>query len=722
MEELYHAALEKSGEEREALLAESDPEVRRGVEALLAQETSGEKVLDRPAWERADTTLNVSPAAQLAPGEQLGPYRIEARVGAGGMGEVYRARDTRLNRLVAIKVSAGQFTERFGREARAIAALNHPNICQIYDIGPNYIVMEFVEGRPIVSTNQHENLPIPPPKVLALALQMASALEAAHAKDIIHRDLKPANILATPGGQVKLLDFGLAKQNLGDDSAQDAAETIGVTQAGTIIGSPAYMSPEQAEGRPADARSDIFSFGAVLYEMLAGHRAFPGESIASTLGAILHKTPDPLNAPPALNSIVFKCLSKSPGDRYQTAAELMTALTKASTTGGSSVVDRISPGRKRGMIAVALLVLLGIVAVGGGMYWKRLKPGQIDSIAVLPLDMRSADPEADYISDGIAESINNSLAQMPDLKVIPYSVALHYKGKPVDIQKTGDALQVQTLLTGRVAQHGDELNVGVELNDVRDGKQLWGRQYSGKVVDLLRMESDIAVEVSQRLRSNHPADRQKLTMGSTQNPEAYQLYLKGTYYTSKFTKDGFDKGIDNLNQAIALDPNYALAYSALAFNYINQADWFMAPKVAAPKAREAALRALKLDESNAEAHVVLAIESQWYEWDWTSAEREFKRAIELNPDSGDARGYYSWFLPIMGRDDEAIAEAKRGLQIDTLSTGLNGNLGSVFVFTHQWDNAIEQLRLSIDLDPNYWFDHYFLGRAYVQKGRLNQHL
>ncbi len=714
---MYHAALEKSGEEREALLANSDPEVRRGVEALLAQGTSGEGVLDHPAWEQAATSQLVPPAAQIAPGTQLGPYCIEARIGAGGMGEVYRARDRRLNRLVAIKISAAQFTERFEREARAIAALNHPNICQIYDIGAKYLVMEFVDGCPIVSTEQHEDVPIPPAKALALALQIAAALEAAHAKGIIHRDLKPANILLTSSGQVKLLDFGLAKQSR-DGGSADTAETMSLTQAGTIMGSPAYMSPEQAEGRPADERSDIFSFGAVLYEVLAGRRAFSAPSIASTLGAILHKTPEPLNAPPALNSIVFKCLSKSPAVRYQTAAELMTALTKASTTGSSSVVDRTEPRRFRLMIALALLAVLGIVGVASGIYWKRTKSGHIDSIAVLPLDMRSTDPEADYISDGIAESINNSLAQLPSLKVIPYSVALHYKGKAVDIQKTGDALQVQTLLTGRVAQHGDNLNIGVELNDVRNGKQLWGQQYSGKVGDLLKVESDIAREVSQRLRSNQSADRQKLAMGSTQNPEAYQLYLKGVHYTSKFTKDGFDKGIENLNQAIAFDPNYAMAYSALANNYINQADWFIAPRIAGPKAREAALKALELNENDAEAHVVLAIESQWYEWDWAGAEREFKRAIEFNPDSGDARGYYSWFLPIMGRGDEAVAEAKRGLQTDPLSTGLNGNLGSVFVFTHQWDKAIEQLRTSIDLDPNYWFDHYFLGRAYVQKGRF----
>lgn len=269
-----------------------------------------------------------------------------------------------------------------------------------------------------------------------------------------------------------------------------------------------------------------------------------------------------------------------------------------------------------------------------------------------------------------------------------------------------------------MAQRGDDLTIGIELDDVHNGKQLWGQQYTRKVADLLMVENDIAREVSQRLRSQlSAADQQKLTLGSTGNPEAYQLYLRGKHYTDKFTKDGFDKGIDYLNQAIALDPNYALAYSALAYNYINQDDWFMAPREAGPKARDAARKALALDERDAEAHVALAIESQWYEWDWAAAEREFKRAIELDPHNGNAHGYYSWFLPSMGRNDEAVAEARRVLQIDPLSTGDNGNLGSVLVFTHQWDKAIEQLRGAIDLDPNYWFDYCFLGWAYEQKGR-----
>jgi TolB-like protein/Tfp pilus assembly protein PilF len=417
-----------------------------------------------------------------------------------------------------------------------------------------------------------------------------------------------------------------------------------------------------------------------------------------------------------VSAIVFKCLSKSPDLRFQTATELLTALEGASTDGGSTDVQPMKRHRLALAIAVVLLI---IIAVSLGIYLKRPKMGSIDSIAVLPLDIHGSDPDADYISDGITESINNSLARLPGLKVIPHSIALHYKGKTADIQKVGDALGVQAVLTGGIAQRGDNLTVGVELDDVRDGKQLWGQQYTRKIADLLTVQNGIASEVSQQLRAQLSiADRKKLTLGSTESLQAYQLYLKGLYYTDKFTKDGFDKGIGYLNQAIALDPNYALAYSALAYNYINQDDWFLPPKEAGPKARDAAKRALALDETDTGAHVVLAIESQWYEWDWPTAEREFKRAIELDPDESNAHAYYSWFLPSMGRGDEAVAEARRALQTDPLSTGLNGNLGSVFVFTHQWDKAIEQLRSSIDLDPNYWYDYCFLGRAYEAKGRL----
>ncbi|MEO6911736.1 MAG: tetratricopeptide repeat protein, partial [Edaphobacter sp.] len=309
--------------------------------------------------------------------------------------------------------------------------------------------------------------------------------------------------------------------------------------------------------------------------------------------------------------------------------------------------------------------------------------------------------------------------RLPGLRVIPNSVAFRYKGKAEDFQKIGGALGVQTVLSGRIVQRGDDLAIDIELDDVRNGKQLWGQQYMRKVADLLMVQNDIAKEVSHRLRLQLSAeDRKKLTLGSTSNPDAYQLFLKGRYYSSKFTKDGFDKGIEYLNQAIALDPNYALAYSLLAWNYINQDDWYIAPREAAPKARELALKAIALDETDSEAHAVLAIENHWYEWDWAAAEREFKRAIELDPGNGDAHGYYSWFLAAMGRKDEAVKQARIVVQMDPLNTSGNGNLGSVLVFNHQSDEAIEVLRNAIDLDPNYWFDYNFLGRAYEAKGRL----
>ncbi len=644
----------------------------------------------------------------LSAGDKLGPYEILASIGAGGMGQVYRAQDSRLNRNVAIKVSGVQFSERFESEAKAIAALNHPNICQIYDVGPDYLVMEYIDGRPIVDCEQPQALP--PAEVLRLARQIAAALEAAHGKGIIHRDLKPANILATSSGVVKLLDFGLAKQSHGS-LTDNETQSIGITQVGTIMGTPAYMSPEQAEGKLADARSDIFSCGAVLYEMLAGRRAFSGGSSAATLGAIVHKNPEPLNAPPALEGIVRRCLSKSPEGRFQTATDLRRALEEASTRGSSRIKLRT--------IALTIAIsLLMIVSVGAFVYLRRAKAG-IDSIAVLPLENRSNDPDADYISDGVTESINNSLARLPSLRVIPHSVASHYRGKTMDVQKVGDELRVQAVLTGDVRQRGDDLTIDVELDDVRDGKQLWGERYNRKLADLLVVQNEIAREVSQRLRSQLSVeDQKKLTKGSTDNPEAYQLYLKGKYYTNKLSKDGFGKGIDYFNQAIALDPNYGLAYSGLAYNYINQDDWFMPPSEAGPKARDAARKALAIDDSDAGAHLSLAIETQWYEWNWAAAEGEFKRAIELNPNNSEALGYYSWFLAPMGRKDDALAQAKRSLQGDPLSSMANLFVGSVLVFNRQWDAAIAQLRGAIELEPNFWFVHCFLGRAYEQKGRL----
>jgi eukaryotic-like serine/threonine-protein kinase len=567
----------------------------------------------------------------LQAGDKLGPYEILAPIGKGGMGEVWKARDVRLGREVAIKVSAETFSARFEQEARAIASLNHANICQIYDVGPDYLVMEFVNGTPIIAGEPAK--PLPPVQALPLALQVVAALEAAHAKGIIHRDLKPANILVTSAGIVKLLDFGLAKLSTPELTSEDETQGIGLTQAGTIMGTPAYMSPEQAEGKSADVRSDIFSFGIVLYELLAGRRAFAGRSAAAIMGAVVHKDPDPLDTPPPLAAIVNKCLAKSPGGRYGSATELRLAL-EAASIGTSSIF------RARTLAMTIAAGLLAAVAIALGVYfWKNSHSREeIDSIAVLPFEIRSNDPDADYISDGITESINNILSRLPDLKVIPHGIALHYKGKPTDAQKIGGELHTDAVLIGRIAQRGDELTIGMELDDVRSGKQLWGERYVRKVADLLTVQKEIAGEVSQRLRSRlSQSDRQQIiAKGSTSDPEAYQLYLKGKYHTSKFTKDEFKKGIEFFNQAITRDPNYALAYGGLAYYYILQDDWYLSPGLSASRSKAAAEKALAIDESDADAHFALALVLHWYEWNWTAAEREFKLAIALNPNYADA--------------------------------------------------------------------------------------
>ena len=665
------------------------------------------------------------------------------------MGEVYRATDAKLGRDVALKVLPAEMAHdperlaRFRREAKALAQLDHPNIVTIHSVeesdGVHFLTMQLVEGQPLDHLIPKGGLPVE--EIVEIASALAEALAAAHEKGIVHRDLKPANVMVTGDGRVKVLDFGLAKDVRSDKSSDATMTSDGHTEVGVVMGTPSYMSPEQMAGRALDHRTDIFSLGVVLHEMATGKRPFEGTSTAELASAILRDTPPSVSdvrsdLPNDLARIIRRCLEKDPRHRVQTARDVsnefrdlarqatqktpVVTTSRAAAAADSGASTQGMAGTKRHTIALAVAVSLGVmVAAGAGIYLKGFKISGIDSIAVLPLENRSNDPDADYISDGITESINNSLARLPSLKVIPHSVAFHYKGKAMDMQKVGEELRVQSVLTGSVAQRGDSLTIDVELDDVRNGKQLWGEQYNRKLADLLAVQSDIAREVSQRLRSQLSAeDQQKLTRGSTDNPEAYQLYLKGKYYTNKFTKEGFGTGIDYFNQAIAVDPNYGLAYSGLAYNYINQDDWFMPPNEAGPKTKDAAEKALAIDESNAGAHLTLAIETHWYEWKWAAAEGEFKRAIELSSNNSEAHLFYAWFLAPMGRNDQALVEARRAQQADPLSAFASFSVGGVLLFARQWDPAIEQLRRAIELDPTFWFSHCFLGRAYEQKGRL----
>jgi serine/threonine protein kinase/tetratricopeptide (TPR) repeat protein len=694
----------------------------------------------------------------LTSGTKLGRYEIQSPLGAGGMGEVYRATDTKLGRDIALKVLPAEMAEdperlgRFRREAKTLAQLDHPNIVTIHSVedadGIHFLTMQLVEGLPLNRLIPQGGQPVE--QIVEIASALGDALAAAHEKGIVHRDLKPANVMISTEGRVKVLDFGLAKDIRAANSSDATMTSDSRTQIGVVMGTPAYMSPEQVSGRTLDHRSDIFSLGVVLHEMATGRRPFEGGSSAELISSILRDTPPPVNElrpelPADLARVIRRCLEKDPRYRLQTARDVSnefrdlgrtitrptpvpTSTAHAAVAADSGAVRDESgdpytqgfSGIKRHRIALAIAVIgLVIGSVGVAAYLKRSNPGQIESIAVLPLENRSNNPDDGYISDGITESVNNSLARLPALSVTPHSVAFHYKGKAMDVRKIGDELHVEAILAGSVAQRGDDLTIDVELDDVRNGKQLWGEQYHRKLADLLAVQSDIAKEVSQRLRSQLSLEAQKdLTKGSTANPEAYRLYLKGKYHTYKLTKEGFDTGIDYFNQAIAIDPNYALAYSGLAFNYINQEDWHLPPNEGVPKAKEAAKHALAIDDSDAGAHLVLAIAAYWYDWDWAAAEREFRRSIELNPNSSDAYWYYGWFLASMRRNDQAIAEVKRSQQIDPLTVFPTAGVGTLYLFTRQWDPAIEQLHHAIAIDPNFWFSYSFLGRAYEQKGKL----
>jgi serine/threonine protein kinase/TolB-like protein/Tfp pilus assembly protein PilF len=723
--------------------------------------------------------------AQLSPGASLSHYRIVSTLGAGGMGEVYLAEDTKLDRKIALKILPADLAanhdrmRRFTQEAKSAAALNHPNIATIHEIsesdGVNFIAMEFIDGVTLREKIHQERTELR--KLLRFLQHAAEGLARAHAAGIVHRDLKPDNIMITGDGHAKILDFGLAKlieqqpMSGGDSSEIATAVMPQHSTPGTVMGTVGYMSPEQAQGKSKeiDHRSDVFSFGCILFEAVTGHKAFDGKDSIDILNKIIREPAPPItdfhpDAPNHLQRIVRRCLAKDREDRYQTIKDVAIELrdlrrelegvgvdttvppVRSETTAGPhaeietvesgsaqsrsaagsiaapvSSAEYIVTGIKHHKLAAvfALLVLIG-GAIGTGLYLHaRNTEVAIESIAVLPFENRSNDPDADYISDGITESINNSLTRLPNLKVIPHSVASHYKGKPMDAQKFGDELRVSAVLIGRVVQRGDNLTISVELDEVRNGKQLWGEQYERKVSDLLAVKSEIAREVSQRLRSQLSGeDKQKLKRGSTENPEAYQLYLKGNYYTSKLTREGFQKGVDCFNQAIAADPNYGLAYAGLAFNYFNSEDWFIRPHEAGPKAKEAARKALAIDPTLSDAHLALAVIAQWYEYDWVTAEREFKQAIELSPGDPRPHEWYSWFLSPLGRHDEALAEAKRALQLDPVSAEANIFAGSVLVFARQYDQAIPPLMNGIELDKSYWFGYYFLGRAYEQKGRM----
>jgi TolB-like protein/Tfp pilus assembly protein PilF/predicted Ser/Thr protein kinase len=603
-------------------------------------------------------------------------------IGSGGMGHVYKARDTRLDRCVAIKTVSDRFSARFEREARAVAALNHPNVCTLYDIGPNYLVMEFVEGESLAA--HLRDGPLEEDAVLRYGIQIAEALGVAHAKGIVHRDLKPENVLITPDDRVKLMDFGLALM-LPQSAPSDPTVTHEplVTQPGTVLGTFPYMSPEQVRGENAEPTSDIFSLGSLLYEAICGRPAFARSSAAETMAAILKDEPGQFDGEPELDRIIRRCLAKDAKQRFQTAREVGAALAHA----------RAAPKPQIGR-----------------------RPTDFDSLAVLPFVNVAGDEDTEYLCEGIAETLINHLSQVSSVRVVARTTAFRYRGEP-DVQKTARELKVSAVLSGKLVKRGNALKVQVELVDPGTATQLWGHKYHRKLTDIFVVEEEIAREIVAALQLKLvPGTSDRVSRRSTDNVEAYQLCLKGRFFWNKRTREALDRAIACYRDAIELEPTYAVAYAGLADCY-NVLGSFavMPPGDVFPRARAAARRALEIEEDLVAARVALASVSAWYDRDYAVSDREFLQAITTDPHYPEARQWYGLHLCVRGRFDEGIRELLRAQELDPLSPMLNVQLASGYYFARRYEEAAEILRKTIDLDRNFGPAHWFLGRVYGQQ-------
>jgi serine/threonine-protein kinase len=681
------------------------------------------------------------------------------------MGEVYLAHDKRLNRPVAVKllslynVTKEERIHRFRREALAASALNHPNILTIYEIGEteghHFIATEFVDGHTLLTLISNGIVSLL--TAVDIGTQISRALSAAHTAGIVHRDIKPANIVVRVDGLVKVLDFGIAKYSQPDGEVDHAGPHLATTP-GTVIGTAAYMSPEQARGHPIDSRTDIWSLGVILYELVTGQRPFQGETAMDVMSAVLKQQPLPCSlhqsGAPELERIISKALEKDREKRYQTAAELLADLRQlkdnlklidkeqanptqlqpprlsaqvpqsgrteeggpTSTSKATSVWGRF----KQHKYAVPLVLLVLIIAGVATIYYRSSRPGHptIDSIAVLPFVNDSGSSELDYLSDGMTETLINSLSQLPHLSVKARGSVFRYKGNIVEPQRIASELSVQAILNGRLVQRGDDLTLYLSFVEGATGNQLWGLQYQRKLADLVSLQSDIARDVSEKLSLRLTSkEQQQLTSRGTENTEAYRAYLKGQYYWYRYPAPGFEKSREYFQQAIDLDPAYALGYAGLAYYYgFAAANGLVPPDENWRKSEAAANQALALDDTRPEPYNALAAVKLYYYRDWPAAERDFRRGIQLNPNSAEIHHHYAVNLVLFGRNEEGLAEMQRASNLDPLALRNNFDHGKILFFTRQYDQAIDQFNKTLELEPNFPVAHEWLADSYQKKG------